>query len=76
MKTVKVIHTRGKCIGCNACAAIAPQNWQMSEEDGKSVLIGSVKKGNVFVGEVFECDLEMNRCAAEACPVNIIKIGS
>lgn len=75
MKTVKVVHDRKNCIGCNACCAIAPQSWTMDYEDGKSHLQGAQQKGDIFVGEIFEADLEMNRCAAEACPVNIIKIG-
>lgn len=75
MKTIKVIHQRKNCIGCNACVANAPQSWLMDSQDGKSVLVGAVQKGDVFVGEIFECDLEDNRLAAQACPVNIIQIG-
>lgn len=73
MKKKKVIHFRDKCIGCNSCVEIAPQNWVMDPNDGKSRLIGSCKKGNAHVGEVFDCDYEANKIAAAACPVNIIK---
>lgn len=74
MKKIKVIHQRGDCIGCNSCVNIAPQNWRMDDADGKSVLIGSKKKGEVFVAEAFEFDKEANQLAAEACPVRIIKV--
>lgn len=74
MKTCKVVHKRKDCIGCNACVMTAPQNWIMGE-DGKSILIGAEEKnGELFVGEVFECDIEANKEAARACPVNIIKV--
>ncbi len=71
----KVIHQRKDCIGCNACVTMAPQSWIMDPEDGKSRLVGSKEKGKVFVGEIFDCDIEANERAAQACPVNIIKIG-
>jgi len=78
MKKYKLIHKRENCIGCNACVDNAPQNWTMSKADGKSCLVGSKKKGKneheVFVGEIFECDLEDNKTAAAACPMNIIRI--
>ncbi len=67
-------HYRDKCIGCNACVEIAPEQWAMSRKDGKSVLIGArVKKGVYtarFPDEVWEANVQ----AAKACPVNIIKI--
>jgi len=74
MKTHKVIHQKDNCIGCNACVSIAPQNWEMDEETGKANLIGSKKKGDVYVGEIFDKDLEANKQAEKACPMRIIKI--
>lgn len=76
MAQLKVIHQRNKCIGCNVCVTIAPQNWTMDEVEGKSRLAGAKEKRGVFVGEIFECDLIDNKRAAEACPMNIIKINS
>lgn len=46
----------------------------MDEEDGKSRLIGAQNKKGLFIGNAFECDREANQKAAEACPVNIIKV--
>jgi len=67
----KIIHDRPECIGCGACAAVAPKFWEMNA-DGKSDLI----KGKE-VGETQELeldDLENNMEAAEVCPVNCIHI--
>lgn len=74
MPSPKVSHKRSKCIGCNSCITIAPQNWEMDEKEGKSRLIGSKKKGDVYVNEIFECDIEANQRAAQACPMKIIKV--
>jgi ferredoxin len=74
MSSLKIVHDQKRCIGCNSCVSLAPQCWSMNEETGKAELIGAKKKGNVFVGEIFDCDLDSNKQAAEACPVNIIQI--
>lgn len=74
MKSCKVVHKRRDCIGCNACVLVAPQNWVMDENDGKSRLVGGTAKGEMFVAEIFECDIEANKEAARACPVNIIQV--
>ena len=74
MSSLKVIHRRPTCIGCNSCVSIAPQNWVMDKREGKSRLIGSTKKGNVHIVDIFPCDVEANKKAAAACPVNIIEV--
>ncbi len=70
----KIEHYRYKCIGCNSCVTIAPQNWIMDEKDGKSKLVCSVQKKNIFIANIFEQDKAMNKMAAKACPMNIIKV--
>lgn len=80
MSSLKIIHQRQECIGCNSCVNIAPQTWFMDEKEGKAKLVGAVKKGKLFVAEffgcneVFECDYELNQAAADACPMHIIKV--
>lgn len=71
---LKVVHDRSRCIGCNSCVCIAPQTWTMDELEGKVSLNGSVQKGKVFVAEIFELDEVVNRAAADACPMRIIKV--
>jgi ferredoxin len=69
-----IAYYRKKCIGCAACAEVAPQRWRMSKKDGKAILVNSIEKKaiqNLKVGldELFE-----NKLAATNCPVRIIKL--
>ncbi len=70
----KIIHYRNKCIGCNSCVEHDSKRWKMSEEDGKSILIGSKEKSGVYTADINLAELEANKQAAKDCPVNIIKI--
>ncbi len=72
---ITVSHKRNDCIGCGACTMAAPEQWSMSEEDGKAILKGAEWKGEEFmVGEIDEDVLDANKEAADSCPVQIIKI--
>jgi len=59
---VEIIHERSKCIGCGACAAICPSNWEMAN-DGKSKCKNTHPK-----------EESCNKQAEEACPVNCIHL--
>lgn len=59
---VKIIHDKSVCIGCGACAAVCPANWEMAD-DGKS------KPKKTEVDEI-GCNMD----AAQSCPVNCIHI--
>ncbi len=74
MKQAKLIQFRDKCIGCHACVLLAPQNWRMNHQEGKSDLIGARSKGKSMVVDLHETDYYDNLKAIEACPMNIIKI--
>ena len=71
---IVVTQVREKCIGCNYCVEYAPERWRMSKKDGKSILIGAKEKKGFYNVRVGEEELEANKKAAEACPVNIIKV--
>ncbi|NMM48459.1 ferredoxin [Marinigracilibium pacificum] len=71
---VIIIHQRDKCIGCNYCVELAPERWRMSKKDGKSVLLGGVNKKGFWNVKVNEDELNSNKRAADACPVNIIQV--
>jgi len=71
---VIITQKRDKCIGCNYCVEIAYSQWRMSKKDGKSTLIGSVNKKGFHTLNVGDEFLDENERAAEACPVNIIKV--
>lgn len=59
---VKIEQDHGACIGCGACASICPDNWEMGD-DGKAK---PIKTSVPAVG--------CNKEAADACPVQCIKV--
>ena len=71
---VIITQVRERCIGCNYCVELAPAHWRMSKKDGKSVLLGSKEKKGCWTFRTGDEDFEDNQKAAEACPVNIIKV--
>ena len=73
---VKIIQLRHKCIGCNACVEASPKHWVMSKNDGKSYLKKAIRKGDYYMKEVPEWELEENVLAAKNCPVNIITVNN
>ena len=72
---VVVTLQRNKCIGYNYCVELAPNQFQMSKKDGKSVLLHSNdKKGFFTLKSNDELIFEASDNAAKACPVKIISI--
>lgn len=66
---------RKKCIGCNYCVELAPEQFQMSKKDGKSVLLKALdKKGFYTLKSADHTILENSEAAAKACPVKIISV--
>ena len=77
MTNFKIEHDRPGCIGCGACASVAPEFWKMSDADGKSDLIGSKEtkeEANIIKEELELVELKSNKEAADSCPVNVIHI--
>lgn len=70
---VVVTYHRVKCIGCNYCVEMAPEQFQMSKKDGKSVLIKSIEKKGFHTIKSFDESI-FDNCykAQKACPVKII----
>ena len=68
MADYEVEHDREGCISCGACAAAAPNLWEMAD-DGKSKLKGGKNKL-----EIDQKDFDHMMEAAQACPVNVIHI--
>jgi ferredoxin len=71
---VIITHQRDKCIGCNYCVELAYQRWRMSKKDGKATLLGGENKKGFHTVRVDNEEFDENMRAAEACPVNIIKV--
>lgn len=63
-KQYEIVQERTKCIGCGACVATCPDNWEMAK-DGKSK-----PKKKIISQKEFGC----NKAAADICPVSIIHI--
>lgn len=72
MAKLTLVHDRGNCIGCGACAAIAPEHFQMGS-DGLADMIGC-KAGDCLSKEVAGKDCDGARQAAKTCPVNVIHV--
>ena len=66
----KISQNHEICIGCGACAAIAPSDWTMNGD--KADLIGGKKEGKLIVKVVK--DASASKDAANACPVKCIKV--
>ena len=71
---IEITHHRKKCIGCGYCLEVAPSQWTMNETDGKSNLIGSKNKGEIYTLKTEDIFFFENNEAVELCPVNVIQI--
>ena len=61
MASFKIIFDKTSCIGCRLCEELNPDNWKISDEEGKSQLICSKKEGNNEVLNIDNCkkDIEV-----------------
>jgi len=69
---MKIIHERKKCIGCGTCAAVCPKFFELDQKDG----LANLKNAERVNGDE-ELEIKETGClkeAADACPVQIIKI--
>ncbi len=74
VKKISISHQRAKCIGCGACVFLAPKNWTMNVDDGRSDLVGGVlQKNGMVTATIDEGDAEANKEARDACPVRVIR---
>mgnify|MGYP001994237785 CR=1 FL=1 len=74
MEPTKVQHFKKDCIACGACAAIAPEFWEMDEE-GYADLKGSELHGDHYQLKLKSLEEKtINQEAADVCPVQIIHV--
>lgn len=73
-KPKTITHFREKCIGCGMCAYIAPEYWELSEQDGLATLKEGKKVKETYRRAILPGDEEENIVASRTCPVNIIRI--
>lgn len=68
-------HKRNDCIGCGSCAMIAPGRFAMNVLDGKADMREGKWHGDEFmVAKIDEDEYELDKQAADACPVGIIRL--
>jgi ferredoxin len=66
---------RAKCIGCNYCQEVAPEEYRMSKKDGKAVLLHARNRNGFHTVKLHDVSkFEDNLKAAEGCPTKIIKV--
>lgn len=66
---------RAKCIGCNYCQEVAPEEYRMSKKDGKAVLLNARNRNDFHTLKLYDnTKFEDNIKAAEGCPAKIIKV--
>lgn len=72
---ISIHQYRDRCIGCHACAEIAPEYWRLSRQDGKAVLVGGKESKKGILHLVLpDSEWDVNEQARKACPVNIIQV--
>lgn len=71
---VKITQNCEGCIGCGTCAALCPKFWEMNYDEAKAVLKGGSKNKETGEYELEVSDIECNKDAAEACPVQVIRV--
>jgi len=75
MTRYKLEHNKPECIGCGACAAVAPEFFVMDEAENKSDITDCKKLENGWEErEIEEKDLQKTKDAAESCPLNLIHL--
>lgn len=70
----KIQFFREKCIGCGACVQNAPQYWEISSQDGKSILKGGRAEKGIFIIPIMKEEISEQKKVVQDCPMHIIKI--
>ena len=75
MPKFKITYDREACIGAAACAAVAPDIFEMNE-DGKADMLKARKNKETGLWELIveAKDEKLARESADVCPVNVIKV--
>lgn len=76
--TLTVIHERWKCIACSACAAVAPDDWEMKPDTFASIKkehkVEQKPEGILEAREITEAESVANKEAEGVCPVQCIHV--
>lgn len=61
----KILLDKNTCIGCGACVAVAPELFELDEDNKAEAKI---------IGELEDEELKKAKEAEETCPVQAIKV--
>ena len=70
----RIIQDHEGCIGCGTCVILCPDFWEMGDDMKAHPKQGKKNPEGDYEFEVDEKDVGCNKEAAEACPVQVIKI--
>jgi len=73
-KPYRIEHDRPNCIGCGACAAVAPDFWEMNDDGKSDIKKAKTREDSWQELEIKEENFQQNKEAADSCPVNVIHI--
>ena len=74
MAKYKIIYDRVNCIGAGPCAAVDPEDFEISPGDGKADLKGGVEEGGKFV-KIIEADsVDKAMQSVDVCPAAVISV--
>jgi ferredoxin len=68
---VTIRHKADECVGCNYCAEVIPQYFELDDE-GMAVLLNSEKRGIYHHAEALAVDLPEVKDAVAGCSTSII----
>ena len=75
MAKYKIVQKKNECISCGACAAVAPDYWEMDDEGMAQLKGGKEKEEGVWELNINTEEAKAtNQEAADVCPVGIIEI--
>jgi|TARA_B100000959_G_scaffold244747_1_gene268892 ferredoxin len=64
-------HKADECVGCNYCAEVIPQYFELDDE-GLAILLNGEKRGIYYHAEALSIDVQDIRDAVEGCSTSII----
>lgn len=73
MVELKIFYDKPGCIGCGACAAVAPEYWEM-EGDKSHVKESKENADGTEERDITADQKPKNMEAAQSCPVNVIHL--
>lgn len=70
----KIIQNHKDCIGCGTCIVLCPKYFDWDDENKAKVIGGKRSEKDVYELEVEADKLDTAQDAADACPVQVIRI--